>query len=184
MGFDSLIFDRRRIGRRHTTILCKDINEIKFYQEKLHTYYPAGLPGQQPAVANCQRPQLCTACHINCQFVGHLGQAGIRTLPGWFLLSSQPTSSPVAPFVQLFFLDSFFFLQQFRGLTTEHRYLCAIWGQKCFIWHFTFLLVISHADKGLGSVKSWVACDQSVAFQTFWHSMYMPKILKESLFER
>lgn len=109
MGFDSLIFDRRRIGRRHTTILCKDINEIKFYQEKLHTYYPAGLPGQQPAVANCQRPQLCTACHINCQFVGHLGQAGIRTLPGWFLLSSQPTSSPVAPFVQLFFLDSFFF---------------------------------------------------------------------------
>jgi len=102
MGFDSLIFDRRRIGRRHTTILCKDINEIKFYQEKLHTYYPAGLPGQQPAVANCQRPQLCTACHINCQFVGHLGQAGIRTLPGWFLLSPQPTSSPVAPFVQFF----------------------------------------------------------------------------------
>jgi len=29
-------------------VLGKDINEIKFYQEKLHTYYPTGyLPGQQ-----------------------------------------------------------------------------------------------------------------------------------------
>lgn len=51
---------------------------------------PPGLVylAQLLARSSCKmpkRPQLCTARHINCQFVGHLGQVGGR-VPTWLVL--------------------------------------------------------------------------------------------------